>query len=882
MAQPIVLLLDDLHWVDRPSLLLLQHIARHATSERLLLLATYRDVELERTHPLAEALAGFRRMDRFTRVPLRGLVQNEVYELLNSIESDEETAPGRTVLAQAIWRETEGNPFFIKEVLQHLVESGKLVHEHGHWTAGGLAVDDLGIPEGVREVIGRRLSRLSEGANAALTRASAMTRGFTWEQFRAINASVPEADLLDVLDEALRAQLITERKGESPVTYDFTHALIRQTLYDEMSTPRRVLLHREIGEALEQLYAANIDAHVGELAYHFFHAAIGGDPEKAIDYCTRAADRAADLNGHDDAVGHYERALQVLEIGGADTPSRRCELLTRLGRLRLRSGHPEQAVATLREAAHAARTAGDPELLAQAAIDFADAARWVHGDPSLRPESTVLLTEALAVLGDRNPRLRVLLLGFRTRSATPSQAPSITVQSSGGYQAYMGGRDEAQVGEAREALSIAEGLGEDALIAFALGHLRGCLWRPDNPHERLGISERMVEHAARAGDLAQQLEANTWLAIDHLDLGLTPSFERQALEVARLAALTRQPIHSWFAEVYDAVITLARKHTSDAERRIQQALEIGQQANAPEAAISWATEISALRAYQGRWIEVAPMYKALAVASPDANAIRINAAAAFADGGDIDAARRELEALSTPLSEMPRDYIYITGLAIAAMAAWQLRDEELARQCAPLLRPFVDLNVGLGAILSLGSAATFLGLAATVSGDYAEAEDAFELGLRKNAEWRHLTELTRTEYWFSSMLAERDAPGDRERASTLLESSLARATELGMDGYVKRGLERKLKLQGLDASSLALYTSIDRVAESAQEERPHVWRDAVAPDGTVTIMFSDIEDSTVLTERLGGPGVAAAPPQTQYPHPRAAQGPRRLRGEDDG
>jgi predicted ATPase len=179
------------------------------------------------------------------------------------------------LLAAALYRETEGNPFFIREVLAHLIETGKIVHENGRWIGKATSISDLGIPEGVREVIGRRLSRLSDGCNRMLTLASTMTGGFSWEALKAINGvgsanageMLTEAQLLDLLEEALAAQLIAERKGEGS-TYDFTHALVRQTLYGELSGPRRVLMHRQIGESLERLYGANADAHLPELAHH--------------------------------------------------------------------------------------------------------------------------------------------------------------------------------------------------------------------------------------------------------------------------------------------------------------------------------------------------------------------------------------------------------------------------------------------------------------------------------------------------------------------------------------------------------------------------------------------------------------------------------------
>ena len=179
--------LDDLHWADKPSLLLLQHVARSTAADRLLIVGAYRDVELDRTHPLSDALAALRRLPNFQRVLLRGLPLETVTELLGVLEPSDEAAAGRTALAAALHRETEGNPFFIREVIAHLIETGKLAHEGGRWVGKVATVSDLGIPEGVREVIGRRLSRVSARCNRMLTAASTMTGGFTWEALQAIN-----------------------------------------------------------------------------------------------------------------------------------------------------------------------------------------------------------------------------------------------------------------------------------------------------------------------------------------------------------------------------------------------------------------------------------------------------------------------------------------------------------------------------------------------------------------------------------------------------------------------------------------------------------------------------------------------------------------------
>ena len=232
LRQPLVLVLDDLHWADQPSLALLQFVARELGGARLLIIGTYRDMELSRQHPLAEAFGELTRERLFQRVLLRGLTQDDVGRF---IEMTSGHSPPRG-LAEAVHTQTEGNPLFVTEVVRLLVQEGELggdnVRETDSWT--------IGIPEGVREVIGRRLNRLSQRCNEALTVASIVGREFTLAQLRPLVEEVTEDRLFEILEDALASRVI-EELPQSVGRYQFTHALIQETLSGELSTTRRVL-----------------------------------------------------------------------------------------------------------------------------------------------------------------------------------------------------------------------------------------------------------------------------------------------------------------------------------------------------------------------------------------------------------------------------------------------------------------------------------------------------------------------------------------------------------------------------------------------------------------------------------------------------------------
>src|SRR3989442_1284475 len=350
---PLMVVLDDLHWADKPSLLLLQFLARDLRSSRLMVLGTYRDVELRRQHPLAQALGELNRENLSQRVLLRGLTEND---LRRFVEVTAGTSPP-DALVKAVYRETEGNPFFVNEIVRLLVADGRLEHAEAvrEWS--------VTIPQSVKEVVGRRLDHLSEECNRVLTIGSVIGREFGLKLLE--NVSEVKGDrLLEALEEAMGARVIAERP-RSTDQYWFSHALIRETLYEELSTTRRVRLHRQIGEALEELDA---EASLPQLAYHFCEAASAGDVDKAIDYARRAANSALAHFAYEEAAAHYERALQVAELKEKADDRLRGELLLALGEAQDSAGDSDRARETYWRAAATARSLQAPDLLAGAAL----------------------------------------------------------------------------------------------------------------------------------------------------------------------------------------------------------------------------------------------------------------------------------------------------------------------------------------------------------------------------------------------------------------------------------------------------------------------------------------------------------------------------------
>ena len=330
--QPIVLVLDDLHWADHPSLLLLEFVARELANSRVLIIGTYRDMELSRQHPLSHTLGELNRERLFQRVLLRGLDQDDVARFIE-LASGVTPPPG---MLEAVHRQTEGNPLFVTEVVRLLVQDGELTQDSGG--AEGRDSWSVRIPEGVREVIGRRLDRLSERCNETLTIASVIGREFTLAQLSPLIEDMTEDRLLEVLEEALSARVI-EELPRMVGRYQFTHALIQETLSGELTTTRRVRLHARIAEALEELYGDDAESHAAELAHHFVEAEGVLGTDKLIRYSLLAGNRTMALYAYEEALSHFGRALAAKEGDAPDSArsidAETAELLYGLGRTQL-------------------------------------------------------------------------------------------------------------------------------------------------------------------------------------------------------------------------------------------------------------------------------------------------------------------------------------------------------------------------------------------------------------------------------------------------------------------------------------------------------------------------------------------------------------------
>ena len=286
---------DDLHWADRGTLWLLGHLLRHLRDQPVLIVGAYRETELDRAHPLAKALVDWNRDRLVTRIALRRFDQEETSEQLGALLGEGVSGD----FAHAVHRETEGNPFFVEEVLKALIDKGSVRRESGRWKRCDL--DELVIPQSVKEAIGSRLDRVSRDCNEVLRAAAVLGKTFTFDELLATAGDQTEDVLLDALDEAVGAQLISSTRNDA---FTFTHDKIREVLYEELNPIRRRRLHRHAAEAFEKRSETSHCA-VEKLAHHYI---LAGDYEKGLTYAKLAAAEAERVFAFEDAIGGYIRA----------------------------------------------------------------------------------------------------------------------------------------------------------------------------------------------------------------------------------------------------------------------------------------------------------------------------------------------------------------------------------------------------------------------------------------------------------------------------------------------------------------------------------------------------------------------------------------------
>ena len=477
----LLLCLDDLQWVDDSTLLLLEHVCRRLTTAPVLILATYRDTDLQVGRPLARTLEQLNRLRLSQRLEVKVLDVHGVRAMLAGLGRPDPPAS----VVEAVYGETEGNPFFVHEVFEYLAEEGRLFNADGLWRTD-LQVDATEVPQGVRLVIGRRLERLSTDCRAVLGLAAVLGRILDYELLRAMS-DIAEDTLLVVLEEAERAQLlVSDERGR----LTFGHELIRQTLLSGLTALRRQRFHLHAAQALEQLHAATIDPHLAEIAEHYRQAGAAADPVKLVEYSTRAGERALDVRAYDECIRHFGEAIATIQTRSPQPASKGAlaDLHRKCGRaymslakwpearrqleaaLNTLSGEPTETRSTLlSDLAVACRWDGDLNSGRRWAEDAREVAETLHRQDL---HAGALASMALVEFSEGDiARGAATYTDAIERARGVDRSVSKTAEAGYAHLLYLSGRNRESVEHGLLSVSLARDLSDMATVTFALGPL---------------------------------------------------------------------------------------------------------------------------------------------------------------------------------------------------------------------------------------------------------------------------------------------------------------------------------------------------------------------------------------------------------------------------
>lgn len=745
--RPLLLVLEDGHWADTPTLLLLRHLARAEADARMLVVATFRDTEADVPAELADTLADLRRSEDIVRVRLDGLTQSDVAEFVRRAAGDD----GALVpdeLPQSLRDVTEGNAFLLCELWRTLVETGAVAIENGTVRLVR-PLAEVATPKSVREVVSQRLTRLEPATRDLLELAAVAGPEFELDILR--RAARLGFERLDALEPAVRSGMIEEISAQT-LAYRFTHELVRRALYDRLSGLRRAELHLRVGEALEAADPSPRGRVLADLAHHFGAGAAVGGTARAVEYNRRAAAAASAALAYDEAASRLRVVLRI----GAPEELGRPETLLELGTALYCAGRSVDSVQAFREAAEIARRQGAGELLARAAIGLENAC-WRPGlhDQGARE----LLDEASAALATDDSTLRVSLLAGLARALE-----------------FQGNSDRAKTVR-DEAIAMARRIGDRRGLATVL---LGAYWARDTTSLRdtLETLAEARDLGEDIGDIEIQAEAMEWRVAALMELGDIDAAHRELTDSIELARHTRQPFIIHVSEHYASTLALLEGRLAESEAAAERSREWGRLLTGRDASGVYGVQMFSIRREQGRLAEFAPVIRVLAGADRDGGAWRPGLAAVLAELGMEDEVRKQLAQLRASGLEPYRKGLWLASLTYLADAAHAVGDAEVAALVYQELAPLSGLNVMIGhGVAWYGAADRYLGMLAATLGEVDRAAAHFESALEANRRMGATTWLAHTAFAYGRLLLATD---DRERAAHLLAEAGTIAGQAGL------------------------------------------------------------------------------------------------------
>ena len=758
---PILVVLEDLHWADDSTLQLLMHLAPAMAKQPMLVVGTYRDVELDVTRPFAKVLETLVRQRLATRIALRRLPAEGVSDLLTAMNGGLSAPPS---LSRIIFHETEGNPFFVEEVFQHLKEEGRLFDESGKWRTD-MRVETLDVPEGVRLVIGRRLERLSDRSRKVLTTAAVIGRTFSLSLLESLEGARGESsphgearredEVLEAVEEGEQAHLVAAQRAGRETRYLFAHELIRQTLADALSMPRRQRLHAKIADAIERVYAASLEKHSSAMAHHLYQAGAASDPDKTTRYLLAASDEARAASAHEDALRFIDQALSLWD---EDRGARVAQLHDRRGRVLRSLSRPEDAITALATAVEGWDSTTDADALVSSATELAMTYLW---QADLVPANQ-MLQQVLSRVSHANDiqRFPLLLAKAMLASGTGLSAEGLATLE--------------------EAETIRRTANTPMFNLMTLGAEAHCRWTMMDLAGADAASRKGVAEFEAAGQMWQAADIAYIQIASAIYHGRFPTdAELDAIDIR--AKRVGHTIALGVNQLFRAYLAWYRGDFKAAERMCHD-------------------EVTHSRAVQNRWGCFAMLFSGQMAVMQG----RFDEGIAFIDEADrmepptywLGQSRRiklwalsqfapdQAAALSRELSLAPLNvnvpnpfgaWLNVVG-AVAILSAMGRRDEAAA------FAGNIEwiLNKGITCVNWVGSTYQIAGIASGCAREWDASEAHFRKGLEFAARMPLRPHQPGVRLAYADMLRHRDRPGDREHARALCDEAQSMAAAIGL------------------------------------------------------------------------------------------------------
>ena len=803
-AKPLMLAIDDLHMADPDSLLLLGFLARDLRRTRIVVVVTYRDVEVQQSPRHSAFLSEIAREGTLLR--LSGLDESEVAQFLRRSRPNTDAS-----LVHSLTQTTGGNPYFIEEMIREL-PSNALPQERNEKLT-------VRMPSSVRAMVVDRVDRLNQVTKTVLNAASVVGTEFDLRLLEMVT-SLTYADLLRALGEAATHALVAE-SADSPGRYCFNHGVVPEAIRTTLETSTLKRLHYEIGTGIERLSGNDSVTQLDEIAHHYFQAIPIAPAGKTLEFCRAAADRAQQQCAYEQAAQLYEMALATTESLRPPDDVIRCDVLIRLANARAAAGRVGDESTNLQRAIEIARRLRRRDLFGRAALAWGKTSGGLGvADHRL----ILLLEEALSSFGEQEGVLRAMLLARLAADL------------------FWTDQRERGVRLMREAVEVARNSADPATLVYALWSRHWMLWGPDNIEQRLATATEIAHLAEQVGDWESVLRARELRLAASLELGEIYDVDA---EIAACEEVIRSTgISTGCVERFRAMRALMRGDFADAERWLEKVLAIGQHRQDPTLFVTYAGQIAQLRSEQGRTAEIEHLLRPPADQLAAQPVVRCGIALFYARSERIPEARIEFEYLAADdFSKIPADWNWLGTIALTSEVCARIEDQDRARLLYKILVPHLGRSVTLGwGDVYYGPVALYLALLSTTTGDFDRAEGHFESALRMNSRLGAGPCGARIQIAFAAMMLERNRKGDRERILANLNSAFETVKALKMNGL------------------LAQIDKLQKRAEERMPEKDEAKTTARIVDPRPTTRFQrrgDVwtiswQDKTIQLRHLGG------------------------------